>query len=238
MARAATALKSTNVRAAKPGANPQQVKRPDPTASTYRDLQSAYDFFNARLFEGKLPFCLLTLQRHKGSYGYFAPGRFASRDGKHNTDEVALNPSHFKERTDKETLSTLVHEQAHVWQAHFGKPPSGVYHNKEWAAKMKELGLYPSTTGKPGGKETGRQCSHYITKGGPFDVACDEFLGKTGAALYVEAWNEGETERKKRETKNASKTKYTCPGCECNAWAKPGANLICGDCSEDMEPAT
>ena len=30
-----TALKSTKVRAAKPGANLQQVKRPDPTARTY-----------------------------------------------------------------------------------------------------------------------------------------------------------------------------------------------------------
>ncbi|WP_051389626.1 SprT-like domain-containing protein [Bradyrhizobium sp. Ec3.3] len=225
--------KAKPARTAKSGVNPQ---RPDPTASTYRDLQAAYHFFNKLLFSGKLPFCLLTLQRHKGSLGYFAPGRFASRDGKHSADEVALNPSHFAERGDKDTLSTLVHEQAHVWQAHFGtNKPKGGYHNKEWAAKMKELGLHPSTTGKPGGKETGRQCSHYIVEGGPFDVACDEFLGKTGASLYVEAWNEGEAERKKREKKNASKTKFTCSGCDCNAWAKPTANLTCGDCDEPME---
>lgn len=224
--------------AAKRKATSYDAKRPDPTASTYQHLLAAWDFFNARLFEGKLPYCLLTLQRHKGSYGYFAAGRFASRDGKHSTDEVALNPQHFGERTDKETLSTLAHEQAHVWQQHFGKPPSGVYHNKEWAAKMKEIGLHPSTTGKPGGKETGRNCSHYIIPGGAYEKAHAEFAAKHGGALYIEAWREGEAEKKKREKKNASKTKYTCGGCGCNAWAKPGANLMCGDCSEDMEPET
>jgi transcription elongation factor Elf1 len=38
--------------------------------------------------------------------------------------------------------------------------------------------------------------------------------------------------------KAASKTKYTCPGCGLNAWAKPEVNLVCGDCGETMEPET
>jgi hypothetical protein len=29
-------------------------------------------------------------------------------------------------------------------------------------------------------------------------------------------------------------TKYTCPDCEQNAWAKPGAHLVCGDCDRPM----
>ena len=33
--------------------------------------------------------------------------------------------------------------------------------------------------------------------------------------------------------KAASKTKYTCPNCEQNARAKPGAALICGVCYEE-----
>lgn len=31
-----------------------------------------------------------------------------------------------------------------------------------------------------------------------------------------------------REKKNASKTKYTCPQCKTNIWAKPGLNAVCG----------
>ena len=145
---------------------PQQAAKPaepaTPTAQTYNSLEDAYAFFNDRLFGGALPHCLITMQRHKGAYGYFAPERFGSRDGATITDEIALNPMHFAERSIKQTLSTLVHEQAHLWQQHFGEPSRGGYHNKEWAAKMKEIGLYPSDTASPGGKETGQRVSHYI----------------------------------------------------------------------------
>jgi transcription elongation factor Elf1 len=33
--------------------------------------------------------------------------------------------------------------------------------------------------------------------------------------------------------KKASKTKFTCPQCGQNAWAKPYAALICGECYAD-----
>ena len=34
--------------------------------------------------------------------------------------------------------------------------------------------------------------------------------------------------------KAASKTKYTCPDCGVNAWAKPLVALICGDCDQPL----
>lgn len=37
--------------------------------------------------------------------------------------------------------------------------------------------------------------------------------------------------------KSASKTRYTCPSCELNAWAKPGVRLMCGECDEPMPAA-
>jgi hypothetical protein len=219
--------------------NARRAKRPavvsDPTGTTYSGLNLAYDFFNGRLFDSKLPACLITLQRHKGAYGYFAPGRFGSRDGSTTADEIALNPSHFKERCNGDILSTLVHEQAHLWQQHFGKPSRGGYHNKEWGAKMKELGLYPSSTAMPGGRETGQKVSHYIIKGGPFDLACNALLEKGFDHLYVELWDESAKEKKKRAEKAKSKTAFCCPTCETKAWAKPTASLMCGDCDEHME---
>jgi hypothetical protein len=35
--------------------------------------------------------------------------------------------------------------------------------------------------------------------------------------------------------KKSSKTKFTCPECGQNAWAKPGALLICGECFDEGE---
>src|SRR4051812_6135277 len=86
--------------------------RPDPP--TYQGLTEAYDFFNHRLFSGRLPRCLITMQRQRGAYGYFAGKRFGTRDGQEVTDEIALNPAHFRSRTTRESLSTLAHEMCHL----------------------------------------------------------------------------------------------------------------------------
>ena len=74
----------------------------DPTRTTYQGLTEAYDFFNQRLFGGRLPRCLITMQRQRGAYGYFAGKRFGTRDGQEITDEIALNPAHFRSRTTRE----------------------------------------------------------------------------------------------------------------------------------------
>ncbi len=204
-----------------------------PTQRTYNTLDDAYRFFNQRLFGGKLPGCLITMQRSAKAYGYFAGGRFGSPDGKEMTDEIALNPSHFRSRTTEQSLSTLVHEMAHLQQHHFGTPGRTSYHNKEWARMMRAVGLIPSDTGAPGGREVGQKVSHYIEDGGKFALACAELVSHGFDALYVELWGEGEAAKRKKKT--ASKTKYTCPACCVNAWAKPQTALICGDCEEPME---
>jgi SprT-like family len=206
-----------------------------PTHKTYTSLDAAYDHFNRTLFAGQLPACLITMQRKHGAYGYFSGNRFASLDNPAEiTDEIALNPSHFAPRTATETLSTLVHEMVHLFQHHFGRPSRNGYHNKQWAAQMREVGLIPTDTGEPGGREVGQKVTHMIEEGGRFAKACTAFLAKTGPILYQDRAGEGDA-GKARKKKAASKTKYTCPGCELNAWAKPDANLWCGSCEEQME---
>lgn len=204
-----------------------------PSQRTYLGLDGAYDFFNGWLFDNDLPPCLITIQRKNKAYGYFAGDRFGSRDGQDVTDEIALNPSHFAERSDEQSLSTLVHEMVHLWQHHFGKPSRTGYHNKEWAAKMHEVGLIPSDTGAEGGKETGQRVSHYIDENGRFAEACRDLIRSGFKMPYVELWSEGGKEKRKK--KAASKTKFTCPSCEANAWGKPDLKLVCGACSETME---
>jgi predicted SprT family Zn-dependent metalloprotease len=200
------------------------------TQAEYETFQRAYDFFNAELFAGVLPNVLVTLQRHAKAYGYFAAERFVGRASEEVTHELALNPDHFG-RTDEAILSTLAHEMAHVWQRTHGKPPRKSYHDKEWAAKMKEIGLHPSSTGAPGGKETGQHVSHYVIAGGAFAVA----FAKLQASGFTLRWQSRTDDDPQRKAKTASKTKYTCPECGQNAWAKPGAMLICGVCYEESE---
>lgn len=146
-----------------------------PTAQNYAELQRAYDHFNQALFESKLPACLITLQREKRTCGYFSHQRFADLDGR-TTDEIALNPAYFAVVPLVETMQTLVHEMAHLWQSHFGTPGRGRYHNGEWADKMEAIGLMPSSTGKPGGKRTGDSMADYAIEGGRFLLACADLI--------------------------------------------------------------
>ena len=201
------------------------------TPAQYRAFQEAYDFFNKELFAGDLPDVLVTLQRHSKARGYFSPERFSGRIHDAAAHELALNPDTFAGRTDEEILSILVHEMAHVWQQVHGTPSRRSYHDREWAAKMKEIGLQPTDTGDPGGKETGQRVTHYIIPDGRYAKAYAQ-LKTRGLRLQWQSVTAGDEQAK---AKKASKTKFTCPECEQNAWAKPDAQLGCYACYEDTK---
>jgi hypothetical protein len=200
------------------------------TLTEYQGFQDAYDFFNRELFEGSLPQVLVTLQRHANTRGYFSPERFSGRVNKAVVHELALNPDSFTGLTDEMILSTLVHEMCHVWQQTYGKAPRKGYHDRQWAGKMREVGLQPSTTGEEGGKETGQSVSHYIIPDGRYAKTYAK-LAATGFQLHWQSAPASEQGRAKK----SSKTKFTCPECRQNAWAKPDALLICGECFDDGE---
>lgn len=207
---------------------------PKPTQE-YAVYDEAYGYFNETLFGGHLPPCLITLQRHRGARGYFWGRGFAARTNYTlRTDEIALNPDTFAGRSDKEICSTLVHEQVHLWQAHFGKPGRGGYHNRQWAREMLWRGLRPISLDNPG-KMTGQRVTHDIVPGGPFDVAADQLLATGFSLRWQSADARVSVSNGKIVTSKRNKVTYTCPICEQNAWAKPAARLICGFCGESME---
>jgi hypothetical protein len=210
------------------------IKADQPVAITpieYGGLQEAYDHFNAALFDGALPDVFITYQRKANSFGYFSPDRFSGRVGKFGKHELALNPDGFIGHSDEQIVQTLVHEMTHVWQHAFGKPSKRGYHNKEWAAKMKTIGLQPSSTGMVGGKETGQRMMDYIIPDGPFTTAYAR-LAATGWALNLQS-----AHQQGRKTTPNSKTKFSCAACGQNAWGKPDLAIMCEPCGLKMRPA-
>lgn len=194
----------------------------------------AFQYFNQCLFEGSLPDTLITLQWKKQMRGYFWSGRFGARDGSIGIDEIALNPSDFATRTDEEVLSTLVHEMAHSWQKYHGTKPSAGYHDLEWAAKMEALGLIPSHNGKPSGRRTGRQMTHFIVPGGPFDQAVKALMAQGFRIAYVEAGRKAAVSAD--PVKARLKITFTCPGCGDKAWGKASLKIRCEGCEASMTP--
>jgi hypothetical protein len=115
---------------------------------------------------------------------------------------------------------------------------------------MCSIGLMPSTTGRPGGAVTGEKVAHYILVGDEFDAACHGFLEKyrlvwesavagangdsqddsQGGAQDDDSGSVGDSNEDGALTRQ-TRTKFTCPNCGLNAWAKPDALMDCHQCS-------
>lgn len=195
-----------------------------PTAETYNGLQKAFDHFNEKLFEKRLPPVMFTLTRKRGAHGYFWAEQFNHRDGD-TTHEIALNPMSM-DRSIEAVLSTLVHEMTHLEQQEYGTPSKGGHHNMAWAELMLRVGLTPTDTGAEGGKMTGRKVTHMIDAGGPFECAMAELM-----PFDIPYFTRPAAKAEKK--KDLSKVKHQC-SCGNKAWAKQGSSLICGDCNEEM----
>ncbi|MBU2527610.1 MAG: sprT domain-containing protein [Bacteroidetes bacterium] len=225
-----------------------------PTLENSAELQFAYSYFNVELFGGELPDCIIVYTRKKHVLGHFCPDRFQRVGGELRT-ELSLNPTYLALCDDRESFSTLVHEQVHVWRHYLGplnrkggRGSSG-HHDVIWADAMERRGLMPSNTGLPGGKRTGQQMTHYIIPGGAFDLACARLLNR-GFRIH---WRDhlvfadnplgglpsGHPVEPPEGSKKKDRIKFTCPNADCglNAWARPTARITCGFCNLPMVPA-
>jgi hypothetical protein len=199
----------------------------DPTRSQYTAYGEAYDYFNRELYGGRLPRCMLNFSRKSHRVlGFFAPERWENSGER--THEISLNPD-LLFRPLADVMSTLVHEMSHLWQEEFGTPSRGGYHNEEWARHIESIGLMPSNTGKPGGRRTGQQMTHYIIEGGPFDLAY-----RAMPEEYKLPWQSGGIRTPSRNEKN--KVTYLCRGCGLRVWGRPHISIICGPCHEFLLP--
>lgn len=219
-----------------------------PTVEVHNQFEDAFDYANQKLFYPHfgiyLPHVIFSTPKSARFMGYFIRNLW-NKESETNTkaSEIALNPFFFNDPL--ETCKTLVHEMMHLAQAEypkvFGKPGNGGYHNKTFAYAMIKIGLMPSSTGKEGGAITGIRMSEYIILGGPFDYVFQEYLSTGDKFVWTvrptnfsDKTSEQDGNNTVSECKRRSKTKYTCPACTLNAWAKPGAKLVCGSCSTSL----
>lgn len=207
-------------------------------------LHGAYKYFNKVLFGNQLPECVLSFSRKKNSHGFLAPYQWRKRNSNdHDTHEIFVTPVTLS-HTPIEMYSNLVHDMIHLWQLVFGNPSRNGYHNREWAEKMKEVGLMPSDTGKPNGKETGQKMTHYIVTGGNYDrtfqtmpqkfilpftsIDGDLMKGKDD----IKTGSKYTKKRLKLRPPSQNKTCYECPGCQVKVWGRPNLQIRCESCQE------
>jgi SprT-like family len=190
-----------------------------PTKEQFGAYEAMAAYFNRALFENALPPVVLGFARRRRMRGHFAPERWGK--GRERAHEISLNPDDMA-RGPRAVASTLVHEMVHLWQCEHGSPGRRGYHNAQWARKMIAVGLVPSSTGKPGGKQTGESVSHYVKAGGAFALAW-EAMPKKNLIPWRGRYGYGKTR---------SKIPYRCPNpnCPTTVWGKPGLRVACVEC--------
>lgn len=186
-----------------------------PTLKLFGTLQRAATYFQNRLFVQPVPPVIFSLNKNIRYRGYYKPNAWFDT---HNVNfpEININPSIFI-LPAVDIFSVLVHEQVHHYQHIHGTPSSHGYHNQQFAEIMRSIGLQCSNTGKPGGKETGRQMSQYIINDGLFRKAVEEmpeellipFKLVEEVTTIVDPVQLGKYQQAKESKR---KKKYTCLG--------------------------
>lgn len=162
---------------------------PTPTETLYSELMTAYRFFNAKLFDDRLPDCLVTLQRTPGHVAALSAHRFVDNDLNRFTSELSIHPGYFATQSLKTILSNLVHEMVHLEVVIDGTENSAKtpgYHSSDWGSRMERIGLIPSESGLPGGRKTGFRMNHYVYEGGPFDTSSDDLLATGWRLTWID----------------------------------------------------
>ena len=213
------------------------------TSRQFTALEDARNYLNEHLFQKvfgrSLGPVMLRPARHGKAFGYYRNASW-KEDGQAPVPEISLCPYGLNRSPDK-VFATLVHELCHQYQYEYGKPGRTGYHNLEFAEIMRKVGLFCSSTGEPGGKQTGDQMTHYIVLDGlfakvftrmpkdyllPFKPLFDEEYFVTGTSCTSVG--------KPKPMNNKNKTKFTCLGCGAAAWGKYSLDINCNQCEQRM----
>ena len=229
-------------------------------------LKLVAQHFNAELFDATLPAPLFSIRRHMRTLSYFSAARWQHSSGD-KVGEIALRADLFDSNCLAALLLAIAQQQCHLWQHAYGRPSRPGYHNREWAERMRAIGLVPTVTGELGGASTGQRMASYPESGGAFLRACGtlrrkqpDLAGAYRSDLPITALSEqvsnfplsaairqwlispvGEWADlaviDEEQIERKRKIKYECPRCGVAAWGGVALKISCRACDQPMRSA-
>jgi DNA repair photolyase len=112
------------------------------TSEKLRLLHTYLPLIAERFFGGTLPLPTISCERDRIT----RLGSYRPQDGLALCHRININDQ-YMDRPLSELLATLTHELGHQWQRLYGKPGRPPYHNKEFQARMLEIGIPCSSKG-------------------------------------------------------------------------------------------
>ncbi len=201
---------------------PTPVKTALALSAAQAELESLYEQLNKKLFGGKLPSIVITIQTkgRKQAKGWYAPERWEDGEKQANS-EINFCAEHLRDGRE-EIVELMIHEMVHAMNARDGIKDcgkSGRYHNKKFRHAAEAVGLIV---------ESSKACGHAHTELGPRlkDISSQVNLRDEAFTLV----------RKEKEGKGKTGTplvKWTC-GCR-NFWMKTdGEGIKCELCGNEF----
>lgn len=176
-----------------------------------------------------MPTVLVNTARRYGSAGHLKEQLWLDP----TTDiqaEISINLEALHD--DESVCSMICHQLVLLWQRIHGRPSRLGYHNHEWAQKMIEIGLMPSSTGRPGGHLVGQKMSHYPIEGGLFSRAFNTLPNSLLGIPRLHRKHRPQATSEKRHT-------YYCPCRPANrCLAAAGFKAMCSFCGSEFTVKT
>ncbi|MEK4306915.1 SprT-like domain-containing protein [Oceanobacillus sp. FSL K6-0251] len=214
------------------------------------ELYKAFDLFNQKYFENKLPITAITIQSsgHKrNSMGWCTTNEvWGNKEGNIKMYEINLS-AEFLDLDFHETMDTLLHEMVHLFHMVKGiKDTSrkGTYHNKNFRNKVLEIG-FEYKDDKPDSlhgwsfARIGEKVKNEIDE---MDINKDVFsISRKGFSYFQQLDNGSSPDEVEIEStrgtavSNPSSFKWFCEGCRLiMRSSKKEVNVICGDCNKTL----
>lgn len=207
-------------------ATPKNLKPSlDPTKQLYSQLGDITEFLNKTLFGNVLPLPVIRLQVKPNMLGYMTSSKnWQYGQTQITTYEMGLNPAYFQNRPLIDVFNTIAHELCHEFCSEV-HGSSTTYHDRKWQKEALNIGL------RPVGK--GVSVDTEIISGGLTEQAYHSFM-RQHPGFSID-WFNASIGQGVTGGNGKSKQKFTCPKCKQNAWAKPTAKIICGNCLIAMQ---
>lgn len=193
-------------------------------------LQAAFNAINRDFYNNELEKVIITTKegRKKHAYGWIEVNKNWQQNGTAR-HEINISVDFLGERTVIETITTLMHEMAHLYNIQHDikdTTRSGLYHNKEFKKTAEAHGLKVFQAEQTGWSRT--IASLNTEKWIKENVAIKGF----GVFKRTAEAESGKT------TKKQSYKKYVCPACGLIVRATKECNIGCIDCGEPMHIET
>lgn len=191
-------------------------------------LMASFNAINKEFYGGTLEKVIITVKESgkKNAFGWIEVKKNWQQNGKER-HEINISADYIGQRTVTETIGTLMHEMAHLYNLQKGIKDctrSGLYHNKKFKEAAEAHGLTVTET-----QDTGYS---FTTPNDKTVEWIKKNINIKSFAVYKNVKkNDGDGTAKPKQ----SMRKLVCPNCGNIARITKDFKLICGECMCEMK---